>query len=62
MDESVISIAAGLHCALCSGAVLYADLDGHLDICDDVATGGVVLKDGYLYPMDAEGFGLTVHV
>ena len=62
MDESVISIASGLHCALCSGAVLYADLDGHLDISDDVATGGVVLKDGYLYPVDAEGFGLTVHV
>lgn len=60
MDESVISIAAALHVALVQNGVKYADLDGHLDIVDDVATRGVVLERGLMRAVDAPGLGVDV--
>ena len=60
MDESQISIAAGLALALSQKNIEFADLDGHLDLIGDPGQDGVFLKDGYLYPSAQPGFGVTV--
>jgi L-alanine-DL-glutamate epimerase-like enolase superfamily enzyme len=60
MDESVLSIAAALHLALACENVAWADLDGHLDIEADAASGGVRLEKGILYPLDEPGFGVKI--
>ncbi len=58
MDESIISITAGLHAAMSSPATRYLDLDGSLDLAKDVVKGGFILEDGYM--RIGEGIGLGV--
>lgn len=60
MDESLISMAAATHVALALNNVAYADLDGHLDIIDDVASSGVKLQAGALSVSERAGLGLMV--
>jgi L-alanine-DL-glutamate epimerase-like enolase superfamily enzyme len=60
MDESRISMAAAAHFALAMNNVVYADLDGHLDIIDDVATQGFLLESGLVRTSEDAGLGLVI--
>jgi L-alanine-DL-glutamate epimerase-like enolase superfamily enzyme len=60
MDESRISMAAAAHVALALDNVDYADLDGHLDIVDDVAQDGLWIENGEARVSDRPGLGLKV--
>ena len=57
-DESIISITAALHTAFASANTKYIDLDGSLDLAEDVVKGGFILKDGIMSIADRPGLGL----
>ena len=59
-DESAISIAAGLHIALASRSTKYLDLDGSLDLAEDIVTGGFTIKNGVMRPLDLPGLGVKL--
>jgi L-alanine-DL-glutamate epimerase-like enolase superfamily enzyme len=57
-DESIVSITAALHAAFACSNTKYIDLDGSLDLCNDVVKGGFILKDGIMYCSDKPGLGV----
>ena len=57
-DESIVSITAALHAAFASSNTKYIDLDGSLDLGNDVVKGGFILKDGMMSCSDKPGLGL----
>lgn len=61
MDESVISIGAALHIAFASPNTRYLDLDGHLDLSEDLVKAGFRIEDGYMFLKDRPGLGYTLH-
>ncbi|MEO5681854.1 MAG: enolase C-terminal domain-like protein [Chitinophagaceae bacterium] len=59
-DESIVSITAALHAAFACAHTKYIDLDGSLDLAEDIAAGGFRIKDGYMYTTEKPGLGLTL--
>ena len=57
MGEIQLSIAAGLHFALSSENVLFADLDSHFNLIDDPSE-GLVFEDGNLIAPNRPGLGI----
>ena len=57
-DESIVSITAALHAAFACANTKYIDLDGSLDLGNDVVNGGFILKDGIMYCSDRPGLGV----
>ena len=57
-DESIISISAALHTALSCKQTRYLDLDGSLDLANDVVAGGFILKNGEMRVNGLPGLGL----
>ena len=59
-DETRISIAAALHLVQTMPGLIYADLDGHMDLAEDPACGGFEIRDGFMHVSDRPGLGVTV--
>jgi len=60
MDELPISIAGAAHLALSHPAVGYADLDGHIDMLQEVARGGLEIRSGRVSVTGAPGLGVQI--
>ncbi len=58
-DESAISISAALHTALGFTNTKYLDLDGSLDLVEDVVSGGFEIRDGWMSIGKKSGLGVT---
>ncbi|MVM29963.1 dipeptide epimerase [Spirosoma sp. HMF4905] len=58
-DESRVSIAAALHAAFACPNTRYIDLDGSLDLAEDIVSGGFILENGLMRPAEGAGLGLT---
>jgi L-alanine-DL-glutamate epimerase-like enolase superfamily enzyme len=57
-DESIMSITAALHIAYACSNTRYLDLDGSLDLAEDLVTGGFRIEDGHLLINSKPGFGI----
>ncbi|ULQ53763.1 dipeptide epimerase [Flavihumibacter fluvii] len=56
-DESIASITAALHAAFACQNTRYIDLDGSLDLAEDLVSGGFILNKGNMSIGNAAGFG-----
>jgi len=59
-DESIVSITAALHAAFSCAHTMYIDLDGSLDLGNDVVTGGFILENGVMRCSDKPGLGVQL--
>ncbi len=59
-DESIVSITAALHAAFACPNTRYLDLDGSLDLAEDLVNGGFVLNDGEMRIGDGAGLGFVL--
>ena len=59
-DESIVSITAALHAAFACAHTRYLDLDGSLDLAEDMVSGGFTIKEGYMYTINKPGFGFNL--
>ncbi len=59
-DETRVSIAAAAHLSVALPGVVYADLDGHMDLSRDPASGGFEIRDGSLHLNGRPGLGVDV--
>ena len=57
-DESRVSISAALHAAFACANTRYIDLDGSLDLAEDIVSGGFMLENGVMSPVGGAGLGL----
>lgn len=57
-DESIVSITAALHTAFACSNTRYIDLDGSLDLENDVVKEGFILKDGVMFCSGKAGLGV----
>lgn len=57
-DESILSIAAALHVAYACPNTRYLDLDGSLDLAEDLVTGGFRLEEGHMIIGTQPGLGI----
>ena len=57
-DESILSIAAALHVAYSCPNTRYIDLDGSLDLAEDLVSGGFSIEDGFMKINAKPGFGV----
>jgi L-alanine-DL-glutamate epimerase-like enolase superfamily enzyme len=60
-DESIISITAALHAAFACANTKYLDLDGSLDLAEDVVREGFILENGLMKLNGRAGLGLRVN-
>jgi len=58
-DESILSIAAALHIAYACPNTRYLDLDGSLDLAEDLVTGGFRLEEGHMLISAQPGLGIS---
>ncbi len=58
-DESAISISAALHASLGFANTKYLDLDGSLDLVEDVVKGGFEIKEGWMSVTHKPGLGVS---
>lgn len=59
-DESIVSITAALHAAFACPHTKYIDLDGSLDLSEDVVSGGFTVKGGYMHVNNEPGLGVII--
>jgi len=59
-DESILSIAAALHVAYSCPNTRYIDLDGSLDLAEDLVTGGFTIEGGFMKINPKPGFGVEL--
>lgn len=57
-DESIVSITAALHAAFACPNTRYIDLDGSLDLAEDLVSSGFILEQGQMRLSGKPGLGV----